>query len=205
MRQDLGKALLDIEAMRAQLARSSEFRGYGPTTLAATGAAAVVAALLQARWLPAPLDDISFYLALWVATAALSAVLIGAEMVARSRRIHSGLSDEMLRSAFEQFLPSVVAGLLLACVLLRSAPREVWLLPGLWQIVLSLGMFASSRLVPRPMLAVPIWYLASGLACIAFANGDNALSPLAMGLPFGVGQILAAALLHLFGGRDEQA
>jgi hypothetical protein len=34
------------------------------------------------------------------------------------------------------------------------------------------------------------------LTCLAVARGDAAFSPWAMGLPFGVGQFLAAAVLY---------
>lgn len=39
--QDLDKALGDIRRIRRQVARSTEFRGYGPATLAGTAAIAV--------------------------------------------------------------------------------------------------------------------------------------------------------------------
>src|ERR1700693_6275243 len=51
---DLHKALAEIHSIRGQLARSGEFRGYGPTTLAATGALALLTAVLQAHWLKDP-------------------------------------------------------------------------------------------------------------------------------------------------------
>ena len=41
---DLNKALGDISSIRRQMARSTEFRGYGPATLCATGLIAVMAA-----------------------------------------------------------------------------------------------------------------------------------------------------------------
>ena len=44
-------------------------------------------------------------------------------MCTRSRRIHSALSDEMIRMAVEQFLPSLGAGLLLTILLLRGYSR----------------------------------------------------------------------------------
>ena len=44
---DLNKALDDISSIRRQVARSTEFRGYGPATLGATGAMAVLAAAVQ--------------------------------------------------------------------------------------------------------------------------------------------------------------
>ena len=54
------------------------------------------------------------------------------------------------------------------------------------------------------MIAVAIWYLAAGLASIALANGENAFSPLAMAVPFGIGQVLAAALLQHFAVADDE-
>ena len=202
--RDLGKALTDIAAMRAQMARSSEFRGFGPTTLAATGVLAVIAAVIQAHYLPEPSADIIGYLALWAATAAMSILLIGFEVVTRSRRVHSGLADEMLRLAGEQLMPAIAAGALLTCILLRCAPQGLWMLPGLWQILLSLGVFACSRSVPRPMIIAGFWYMGSGLACIALANGEDAFSPFAMGIPFGLGQLLAAVVLRYPGGSDDE-
>src|SRR3954468_7377583 len=99
---DLDKALADITAIRSQMARGTEFRGYGPITVAATGVLALLAAGLQAAWLPVPEAHVLAYIALWVAAATLSVVLVGAEMIARSRRIHKGLADEMIHAASEQ-------------------------------------------------------------------------------------------------------
>ncbi len=70
------------------------------------------------------------------------------------------------------------------------------MLPGLWQIFFGLGIFASCRLLPRPTFWVAVFYLGTGLTVLALAGGDNALSPWAMGLPFGAGQLLAAAVLY---------
>jgi hypothetical protein len=193
---DLNRALGDISSIRKQMASATEFRGYGPATLAATGVFALVAALVQWVWVVDPFHHISAYLSVWIATAVLSAGLTGVQMYTRSRRIHSALSDEMIGMAVKQFLPAVGAGLLLTVVMVRYVPSIAWLIPGLWQVVFSLGIFSSCRFLPRPMIAAGIWYLLTGLGCIALA-GDGALSPWAMGVPFGVGQLLVAAILLL--------
>jgi hypothetical protein len=203
--QDLEKALADITAIRSQMARGTEFRGYGPVTVAATGLLAILAGATQALWLPDPAGNVLAYLALWLATAALSAVLIGSEMVARTRRIHSGFADEMLHAATEQFIPAGVAGILLTVVLYRFAPEALWMLPGLWQIVFSLGLFASCRSLPRPIFAAGVWYLAAGLVTLALANGEQAFSPYAMAVPYGLGQLYIAAVLYrAVGGKDAE-
>jgi hypothetical protein len=191
---DLNKALGDISSIRRQVARTTEFRGYGPATLAATGVIAILAAAAQALWLPDPAGHILLYLAIWVTTAIVSATLIGVQTVTRAQRIHSGMADEMIHMAVEQFLPSVGAGALLTLVLIRSVPSAFWMLPGLWQIIFSLGVFSSCRFLPRPMIAAGAWYLLTGLTCLTVAD-NRALSPWTMGISYGVGQLLVAAIL----------
>jgi hypothetical protein len=194
---DLHKALGDITSIRRDLARSTQFRGYGPATLATTGVLAILAAVVQAHWLPDAAQHPIGYLRIWSTLAAVSATLTAVQMFTRSRRVHSSLSSEMLRQAAEQFLPALGSGVLLTFVLLRHyTPATFWMLPGLWQLVFSLGVFASCRFLPRPMLAAGVWYLANGLFCLSLGNA-RALAPWTMGFAFGGGQLLIAAILFL--------
>jgi hypothetical protein len=89
-----------------------------------------------------------------------------------------------------------MVGFLLAVVLMRVAAQDCWMLPGLWELIFSLGVFASCRFLPRQMFAVGVWYLAAGLFCLAAGSSARALSPWMMGIPFGVGQLLVAAVLQ---------
>jgi hypothetical protein len=199
--KDLERALADITAIRSQLARGTEFRGYGPVTVAATGLLALLAAALQALFLPDAAANPLGYLALWVGMAAIAVALTGGEMVARTRRIHGGFADDMLYAAVEQFIPAGVAGTLLTVVLYRFAPQSLWMLPGLWQLVFSLGVFASCRSLPRGMFVVGVWYLAAGLATLAI-SASAPFSALAM-MPFGVGQLLMAFVIWRATGEHD--
>lgn len=201
---DLNKALGDISSIRRQVAHSTEFRGYGPATLASTGALAVAAAGAQALWVPDVANHLAGYLSIWIWTAALSAGLIGTEMYARTRRIHSGMADEMIRMAVEQFLPSAGVGGLVTFVLVRFVPGSQWMLPGIWQIIFSLGVFSSLRFLPRTMAVAGGWYLLTGLTCLALGD-DRALSPWAMGIPYGAGQLIVAGVLMFYAqeAKDE--
>jgi hypothetical protein len=194
--KDLDEALVDISAIRSQLARTTVFRGYGPATVAVTALLAVTAAGAQAAWIERPELHVSAYLALWATTAALCAVLIAAEMVARTRRAHGDLAQEMLLAALEQFVPAAVTGGLLTLVLPSVAPGSAWLLPALWQLFVALGVFASCRFLPPAIYFVGAWYLVAGFATLVFSRGGSAFSPLAMGGAFGVGQLLTAGILY---------
>src|SRR4051794_23408142 len=110
--QDLHQALADISAIRGQMARGTEFRGYGPAALATSGLLALAAAVVQALWIDDPVREIRAYLALWIVTAALTIAIVSSEAIRRSRLVHDGLADDMLQAAAEQFIPSAIAGVL---------------------------------------------------------------------------------------------
>jgi hypothetical protein len=192
---DLSKALGDIGSIRRQMARSTEFRGYGPATLAATALFSVAAACAQAMWLPDAAAHPVAYLGLWTGVAVVSGATIGVQMISRSHRMHSVLAGEMIRMAVEQFLPAIGVGAILTLVIANYAPQVLWMMPGLWQILSGLGIFSSCRFLPRAMTGAGVWYLAAGLFTVALADG-RALSPWAMGIPFGVGQLLIAGVLY---------
>jgi hypothetical protein len=200
---DLDKALADIFAIRSQIAAGTAFRGYGPAAVAATGGLALATAILQFLWLDDPTAHPFAFFAGWAAAALVSGGMIWTEMQARSRRHHSGLADVMIHQAVEQFLPAGVAGVLLAVLLLKVAPETLWLLPGLWQVLVSLGIFASVRSLPRTVAFAGAWYFVAGFGCLLLASQNHALSPWTMGLPFVIGQLLMAAILHFASGVHD--
>jgi hypothetical protein len=195
--KDLRQALAEIHSIRSHVARGTEFRGYGPASVAASGVLALLVAAFQSQWMTKHANsDLSVWLAVWAGTAGVSLLLSSFETFTRARRVHRGFAREMVQSALEQFLPALVVGLLLTVVLLRVAPQECWMLPGLWQLIFSLGVFASCRFLPRQMFAVGVWYLAAGLFCLAAGGATRTLSPWLMGIPFGAGQLMIAAVLQ---------
>jgi hypothetical protein len=203
--QDLRKALADIGSIRQQLAAGTMFRGFGPAVVAITGLLAAATATAQSLWLGDPTQQPLAFLGEWAATAVVGAALIGAEMIARTRRHHAGLADAMLHNAVEQSLPAGIAGAAIGVVLVAFAPETLWMLPGLWQVFLGLGIFASVRSLPRAVGLAGAWYVAAGVFVLALSSQTQTLSPWTMGLPFVVGQLMLAAILHhAFGAVDDE-
>ena len=200
---DLDKALADIFAIRSQIAAGTAFRGYGPAAVAGTGGLALMTALIQFLWLDDPTAHPLQFFCFWAATAGVSAALIWIEMRARSRRHHSGLADAMVFQAVEQFLPIGAAGAAFAVLLWLYAPETLWMLPGLWQVLVALGIFASVRSLPRTVAIAGAWYFVAGFTVLLLASRSHALSPWSMGMPFVIGQLLLAALLHFASGETD--
>jgi hypothetical protein len=134
---------------------------------------------------------------LWIVAAIFCVAVTALEMVVRCRCSLSPTAGRMTWLAVEQFLPCTIAGAVLTFVLAVSAPASIWMLPGLWGMLFSLGIFASGRLLPRPIIWVAWYYLACGALSLALAQGVHAFSPWAMGVAFGGGQCLTAVVLYI--------
>jgi hypothetical protein len=194
---ELQEALLQISAIRHQMARSEQFRGYRAAPVAVSGLIAIAAGLLQPILVPHPRQHLDRFLTLWIAVALTSMVVCLGDVWRRYRRSAGMLHQETTHLAVGQFFPCLIAGGLLTVVISRSAPDVAWILPGLWSILFGLGLFASWRLLPRAIFAVAVYYLLAGLCAVAWGRGESALGPWTMPLLFGIGQLLAAAVLLL--------
>ncbi len=191
---ELDKALADIVEIKSRLAQSSTFQGLGPAALALSGVLAFIVALAQSLWSPAN-QPVPYFTA-WVATAVAASGLVGAEMLRRADRHHAGLADQMIREAVLNFVPAGVTGAGLLAFFALFAAEQLWMVPGLWLLLVSLGIFAAARSLPRAIALAGAWYLLSGFAVLLVAAADHRLSPWSMGLPFGIGQVLVASIIH---------
>jgi len=193
---ELRDALTQITEIRLQLARTEVFRGYRAMPVAFSGGVALLAALIQSMTISEPATQVGSYLSLWVGAAVVSGLAAGLEMMIRARNATTSVTRELTWLAIEQFCPCLMAGALVTIVLVRAAPESLWMLPGLWQIFYALGIFASCRLLPRPTFWVAVFYLGTGLTVMVQGHAEATLSPWMMGIPFGAGQFLAAAVLY---------
>jgi len=194
---ELREALIQIAEIRQQMARGQVFRGYRAATTAFSGFVAFVTAIVQWARQPGARD----FVLLWAAAAGTCLLAVGIEMAIRTRR-SSQVQRQLTLLAVEQFVPSIGAGGLLTWVFFTYLPVFLWMLPGLWMVVFSLGMFASARLLPRMVFAVAGFYLISGVAALLLSSGNTAageslrFSPWLMGGVFGLGQMMTAGILY---------
>lgn len=186
---DVESALHDIARIREQLAASTRFQGFTPPIVATTGAMA--AAL--AAWQSVNDED---GLAVWVLLAAVSVLMIGTEALIRARKLHRAMADRLLSTTLQRFMPTALAGAILGLVVLVRAPEFARLLPGAWQLLLGVGIFAVQTNLPRAIIWAGGFYFLCGTISLALVNDPGVTAPWLMGLPFGIGQVLVAAILH---------
>lgn len=189
---DLVEALDRIDAIHTHLTRGEQYRGYRPAALALSGVAGLIAALAQ----PAVVDehDPLAFVRYWVVIALLCAAVAGGATVFAYLFREDDLARRRTRVVMRQFLPCLLAGALVTVTLTRPPYQDsaVTLLPGLWALLYGLGTAASLPYLPRAAGLVTAWYLAA--AGVVFFL-DALPGGWVVGVPFGVGQLLAAAVL----------
>ena len=163
--RDLDKALADIIAIRSQLAAGTAFaRLWSGGDCRDRGRRADHRGRCNISCSTTPLHHPLSFLFGW----ALAALLVGRDDPDRdagalapasfgSRRRHDPPGGRAVPAG------SAVAGALLAVMLWKFAPESLWLLPGLWQVLVSLGVFASVRSLPRTVALARRLVLRRGL------------------------------------------
>ena len=193
---ELHEALASIREIRLHAQSSGRFRGYKALPVALSGIVAVLAALAQPLLLPEPESRVAGYLALWLGAAMFGGLAAASGIWLDRRATGPSAGAELTRLAVGQFLPCLAAGALVTITIARHAPQIAWILPGLWQVLFSLGVFASCRLLPSPIALVGVFYLLAGAANLAGGALFSPLGAWAMGLPFALGQLATAGILY---------
>ena len=94
-------------------------------------------------------------------------------------------------------MPCLVAGAAVSLTLPALDPGLVRLLPGIWALLLGLGVFASRPYLARATGWVALFFVFAGTALLAFPANDLTRLGFANGVIFGVGLLAAAVVLHL--------
>ena len=158
-----------------------------------SGLLAGAAAVVQHAWIDP--TDLRAYVWLWIGCALGSALLAGIALVVHNIQSDSPLTRARSRLAIAKLGAPLAVGALVTAIVVSTAPDAGWMLPGLWQLFFALGLFASAGLLPRAILGVACFYLATGAFILTL--GPRAPAPSSMGVPFAVGQLAAAMILAL--------
>lgn len=198
---DYSRALDEIAEIHQQIAKGEIYRGYRSVPIAASGIAGLLAALAQPVIQPAA--DPAAFVRYWTVVAALAA-LVGISEIVYNYAVHDHASGRRrTRLVLGQFLPSVVGAAVFTAAFVTLNAGLVSLLPGVWAICFGIGIFSSRPYLPRTSAFVACFYLAAGSLLLWTADLQAAPGGWRVGGTFGVGQLLAAAVLYWELERDK--
>jgi hypothetical protein len=172
---DVSRALAQIAAIHDQLAKAEIYRGWRSLPVAGSGLIGIGAAAWQSVFMR-PLEPLTFAV-YWIAVA-IAALFVGCAEIVWHYVRHAGETDRRRsRRVIAQFLPALLAGVIVSAALVRLSPALVVLLPGLWSLLFGVGIFATRPYVLSASVWVARYYWAAGLALLWVAGGVDTLSP----------------------------
>jgi hypothetical protein len=196
------EALRELQVIRGQLHRMRWAGCFRATTIAGSGGLALLAAGCQSWWLPDPLAAAELYVLYWSLIALASVLLIGSEIAIRLAIESSPYARQQTCDALLEFAPCLLVGAVGTVGMLTQAPNLVAVLPALWAMLFAVGLFAARQRLPVAGRWVGVFYVLMAVVCLRHSGADLALAPWMMGVTFGGGQLLAAAVLWFERSRD---
>jgi uncharacterized membrane protein HdeD (DUF308 family) len=191
---DVTRAVEEIAEIHAHLAAREVYRGWRAIPVAASGLVGLAAAsALTARQ---SVTDPASFVRTWLEVGVVALVAGCAEIVWRYASRASPLERRRTRVVMRQFLPGLVAGVVLSVALVRLSPGAVAAVPGLWAICFALAIFAARPCLPPASAWAAAYYAVAGLILLTLAP-TGVPAPWTVGATFGIGQGLAALLIHV--------
>lgn len=188
------RALDQIAEIHEHLAKGEVYRDYRAVPVGLSGLGAVVAAALQRPLLGEPPG--TAFLAYWLAVALICGAVAASGVLRGYLQARSPAERRHTRTVVGQLAPALVAGVAVSVPLGLAGPELRDLLPGLWSVLFSLGVFASRPYLPKNIGWVALYYLVAGLGALVLGATEAEITPWSMGFTFGVGQVLASLVLY---------
>jgi hypothetical protein len=190
---DYPRALSQIAEIHQQIAKGEIYRGYRSVPLALSGVVGLVAAVAQPARISS--DPVGF-LGYWSVVAAVAGVIGLVEIVYNYVARDHASGRRRTRQVLGQFLPAGLGGAVITAAFAHLGASLVPLLPGIWAICFGIGTFASRPYLPRMAGFVALYYCAAGSVLLWTVDLGGQLHPWSVGGVFGIGQLLAAAVLY---------
>jgi hypothetical protein len=190
---DAARALDQIAEIHRQMAKGEVYRGYRSVPVAMSGAIGITAAAFQPAGLA--LRDPTGFVAYWTVIAAVAALVGSSEILFNYATKEDASGRRRTRRVVGQFLPSLAGAVVLTVCFAHVSPTLVSLLPGVWAVCFGIAVFACRPYLPRASGWVALFYFGAGSALLWAGHGADTTGGWSVGGTFGLGQLLAAAVL----------
>lgn len=198
----LENAISDLALIQTRLQASEKVTCFRWLTTLIGGLIGSLAAWIQHWWVPHPVQQPMSYLIYWSSIAALVGSVSAVEIVYRYHHRSTDMRRRQTREALLDFAPSVVVSAVLSYFLVAAQPAYAQLLPSIWMLCFSLGLLNLRRKLPTATLYVAAYFFVASIVAIRLIDSTYSMSGWVMGVSFGPGQMLLAAVLF-FGVKES--
>jgi len=190
----LNEALSSLSEIHSHLAKGEVYQAITAKPVALSGCAGCVTAALQTRFVVG--SDAGAFIWYWLGAALICGFLGSSGGLYAYWFENEPLLRRRTRIVAGQFIPCVMAGVLVPLALLPFAVQCVGMMPGLWSVFYGLALFSTRPYLPRATGWVGLYYLVVGVLLVNLLSPAAIPSGWSLGLPFLIGQLGLALVLY---------
>lgn len=190
----LSEALSSLSEIHSHLAKGEVYQAITAKPVAVSGCAGALAAALQPNFVA--VGEPATFIWYWLIVAFICGVLGSSGAIVAYLWEGEPLLRRRTRIVTGQFIPCILAGLLVPLALLSFAAQCVGMLPGLWSVFYGLGLFSTRPYLPRATGWVGLYYLVAGVLLLSFSSPIAVPNGWSLGGPFLFGQLGLALVLY---------
>lgn len=196
--QHVQDALTQVRSLQQVMLERIRFRGFSGPTRAASGTLALLAAAaMSTPWYPRTTEA---HLVGWGCVLAVALVINSVALLYWFWTDPQADRDiRRLSPVLDVIPPLAVAALLTVALVLRNQHRFLF---GIWMCMFGLTNLSTRYVLPRTMLLVGVFYIASG-TLVLLAPNVTFLNPWPMGIVFFAGEWVGGMILYMDGRRLE--
>lgn len=188
------KAVNQLAEIYVQISKTELYRGFRAKPVAITGLSALLGILFQAHWVVP--NDLHAFVEFWMFIAIANGLFIGSILAHRYLYRDNHWERHKTHNMLMQFGPTLLAGAMVTLIAYRFDYFLIPYLPGIWSLTFALGIIATRAYLSSYVFWCGMYYLVASMFLLLLASSELSLSPWGMGLTFGVGQLLVAAVMY---------
>ncbi len=203
---EIHKALDHISEIHRHLSKTEVYRGIGSFPIALSGLITFMAGYFQPYFVEES-EPIAFVV-YWSGLALINLVLAFGVISYNYFFRENPVDRKRTRATISQFLPSVLAGLVITFFLtwhvdiilsiegsLTFHPA-LFYLPGIWTILFGLGILSSRPYLPKHVSWIVLYFFIAGSILLFMGSLGFSIGPWGMALTFGFGLLLISAVFY---------
>jgi hypothetical protein len=183
-----------MEDISEQLVKASVYRGYRSFYVGLSGIIGLMASYFAPQFVH-EVKSLSFVY-YWGGVACANLILCGVCLGYQYFFKDTDYNRRKTRQILLQLAHTLGAGLIVCSIAFFVSREMIPILPGLWALIFGLGIFTMRPYLPDITVLAGYFYLAAALVLFLVAGTAPSLLVIGMGIAFGAGQLLSAALLY---------
>ncbi len=203
---EINKALDHISEIHRHLSKTEVYRGIGSFPIALSGLITFMAGYFQPHFVAK--DDSLAFIIYWSFLALINLTLAFGVISYNYFFRESPIDRKRTRATMGQFLPSVLAGLIITFFLTldtsihglyydsMSNNEALFYLPGIWATLFGLGILSARPYLARHFIWVALYFFIGGIKLFFMAGDKTSLTPWGMALTFGFGLLLISGVFY---------